>query len=102
MTMTRYANGYGLKENPPQCSPSPTTMECTCCHGAQEHPYGAGMDADAVPCIACNGYGYLETCAPKPDSASQTTKAQTAKTKTIKTVPEQPIPAYNQAVPTTA
>lgn len=59
MTMTEYSNGYGRRDPVPECIEVPDEMECPCCEGAGEHPYGAGMDADAVECFYCEGAGVL-------------------------------------------
>ena len=81
MTTTNYPNGHGLREKPPQCQQTPATVECPCCKAQQEHPFGAGMDADAVTCQVCNGYGYLIVSIPhaagQPDQASQPGRALT-------------------------
>ena len=76
MTATVYPNGYGKRERPPECSPLPLVIECPCCQGRQEHGYGHGMDADALTCSTCNGYGYLTitTSKPGPRKPAEATK----------------------------
>ena len=64
MTMTTYTTGYGKREQFPQCAPAPQRVECPCCHGNQEHPFGQGLDADAATCSVCNGFGYLDVSIP--------------------------------------
>ena len=71
MTMTYYANGYGLRERPPECEPleehsGKTIIHCPCCDGRAEHAHGAGMDADCVTCEPCEGWGYFHVSVPNP------------------------------------
>ena len=63
MTLRVYPTGYGLREPVPECQPI-DQVDCPCCEGAGEHSYGQGMDADAVTCRVCDGYGYLITSLP--------------------------------------
>ena len=60
MTMTSYPQGYGRRDPVPECMDLPVKLECPCCHGTGEHEYGAGMDADAVTCSVCDGWGELQ------------------------------------------
>ena len=59
MTMVEYPRGYGRRDPVPDCAPTPRRVDCTCCAGHGEHEYGRGMDADAVDCSTCNGWGYF-------------------------------------------
>ena len=65
MTTTYYSHGYGVREEPPECDPTvvdwrDNTISCPCCEGAGEHPYGKGMDQDAIECDVCRGCGRFE------------------------------------------
>ena len=64
MTMTRYPNGYGLRESPPECMESVDQVDCPCCQGDGENGFGAGMEADAVTCQVCQGWGYFVVSIP--------------------------------------
>ena len=46
--LTRYANGYGLRERPPECAAPPREVNCTCCGGSGEHLFVDGMEADGA------------------------------------------------------
>ena len=55
--LTRCANGYGLRECPPECGEPPREVDCACCGGSGEHLFGEGMDAGGASCIVCEGEG---------------------------------------------
>ena len=59
MPMIEYPRGFGRRDPIPVCDPIKETAECPCCKGAGDHSYGAGMDADAVDCVPCAGWGHF-------------------------------------------